>query len=361
MRIALLYNRVGETAGEDDRDILVQAEAVSDALRALHHETVRVEFTLDLPEVKKKLHQGRPRLVFNLADSLQGEGEFIHFAPAMLEHLRLPYTGCPADSVYLTSNKLIAKKLMRLARIPTPDWVDPARGGSRGQDPGGRRFGAGVQETPAPGARGAGAAGRGISPPCTIVLKSIWEHASAGLDAGSVHEVGSTGEVAELIRQAGNDFFAERYIDGREFNISLLSCGGSVQLLEPAEMLFIDFPEHTPKILGYDAKWKERSEEYARTQRSFGHTPSDAPLLDRMREIALECWSLFNLNGYARVDFRVDGQGNPFVLEINANPCISPDSGFTAAAGRSGMTYTDMIGRIVENGAGYSRKTAGTK
>jgi D-alanine-D-alanine ligase len=58
------------------------------------------------------------------------------------------------------------------------------------------------------------------------------------------------------------------------------------------------------------------------------------------------------LNGYARVDFRVDREGRPFVLEINANPCIAPDSGFIAAAVKSGMSFPDVVGRIVESPVG---------
>ena len=73
----------------------------------------------------------------------------------------------------------------------------------------------------------------------------------------------------------------------------------------------------------------------------------DLELLDQLRDIALRCWDVFGLAGYARVDFRVDRGGNPYILEINANPCLSPDAGFAAAVARAGMGFDQAVARIV--------------
>jgi D-alanine-D-alanine ligase len=83
--------------------------------------------------------------------------------------------------------------------------------------------------------------------------------------------------------------------------------------------------------------------------RSFEFESRDHSLLENLKNIALQCWHVFNLKGYARVDFRVDEKGNIYVLEINANPCISPDSGFVAAATQAGMNHMDLIKRIIED------------
>jgi len=74
-------------------------------------------------------------------------------------------------------------------------------------------------------------------------------------------------------------------------------------------------------------------------------------MLSHMKELALHCWNVFHLTGYARVDFRVDPSGKPWVLEINANPCLSPDGGFAAAARHSGLSYREVIRRLVEEDA----------
>ncbi len=66
-----------------------------------------------------------------------------------------------------------------------------------------------------------------------------------------------------------------------------------------------------------------------------------------MAEISLQCWKIFDMNGYVRVDFRVDDQNRPWVLEVNANPCLSPDAGFVAACQQGGVNYTEMVKRII--------------
>jgi len=96
------------------------------------------------------------------------------------------------------------------------------------------------------------------------------------------------------------------------------------------------------RIVGYRAKWDPAAFEYAHTPRTFEFPPTDAPLIDRLREIALRCWKIFGLTGYARVDFRIGPDLRPYVLEINDNPCISPDAGFAASVERAGITPMQM-------------------
>jgi D-alanine-D-alanine ligase len=181
-------------------------------------------------------------------------------------------------------------------------------------------------------------------------VKSVWEHASIGLSGSSVaSDRQSLAE--ELQRRAGRgrDLFVEAYVEGREFNLALLEGpGGQPQVLPPAEIEFHSFPETKPRIVGYAAKWESGSAEFAQTPRRFDFPDPDRDLLERLRELALRCWQLCDLRGYARVDFRVDLAGRPWVLEVNANPCLSPDAGFLAAAERAGLSPTEVIRRIVE-------------
>jgi D-alanine-D-alanine ligase len=76
-------------------------------------------------------------------------------------------------------------------------------------------------------------------------------------------------------------------------------------------------------------------------QEPFHSGPEDTILISELKRLAIECWKVFGLRGYARVDFRVDTQGRPWILEINANPCLSPDAGFAAAAAYAGISYPD--------------------
>jgi D-alanine-D-alanine ligase len=152
--------------------------------------------------------------------------------------------------------------------------------------------------------------------------------------------------MAESTRRYGGEWFAEEYIDGREFNISVLECDGQTLLLPMAEMTFVDYPQDKPRIVGYAAKWDENAPEYHASRREFPDLSADI-LHSAITKAVLQCWNAFGLRGYARVDFRVDATGKPWVLEINANPSIAMDAGFTAAALQGGMSYNQFIEHIV--------------
>ena len=332
MIVAVLHDRVPPDASRDELDTLVQVDAVSRALSRLGCDTRPLEFTYDIEGFIEALRALKPEFVFNLVETLRGRGGFIGLAPLVLDHLKVPYTGCPAHSLFATSDKLFAKKVMKAAGIPTPPWVSLAE--------------------PLVGAEQIGS---------RFIIKSVHEHASIGMD-GDASAVADGPEGLKGILEKKNErgegsFFAERYVEGREFNVALLSGRRTgdgrrtqnPQTLAVSEMVFIGFPENKLKILDYRAKWEEGSREYETTVRNYDFPASDAPLLAELGKIALRCWDTFGLNGYARVDFRVDEAGRPFVLEINANPCIAPDSGFVAAAAVSKLGYEELIGRIVQN------------
>ena len=325
MRIAILHNAlVGESL--DERDVLDQRDAVAQALGELGHESSTVACDLDLSTLDQTLRARRPDLVFNLIEALGGHGRLAPVVPRLLDALRVPYTGCSADAIYLTSHKLMAKELMRADGVPTPRF---ARQGA---------------------AAGLAALAQGDP----VIVKSVWEDASIGLDDASVMATRNGADLesacARLAERLGGECFAERYVDGREFNLSLFDGRAGPEVFPAAEMRFDGFPAGKPRIMGYAAKWDEKSFEYERTQRTFELAPEDGPLVARMVEISLRCHRLFGLGGYARVDFRVRADGTPYVLEVNANPCITPGSGFPSAAERAGVSYRDLIGAIVERG-----------
>ncbi len=322
-KIVILHTDVTVDASEDELDCLKQAETVSAALQKLGYGTILMPFVLDLGKNIEALRQASPYVVFNLVETLAGKGSLIYLAPALLDLLNIPYTGCRTDAVYLTSNKPMAKKMMHDAGIATPAWFT-GEGGS---------FGSTTADT--------------------FIIKPCWEDASVGLDENSVIKINHSSDIINAIhngrQKLGVSCFAEAYIDGREFNIALLASQSGVQLLPPAEMLFLDYPKGKVKMLDYRSKWIEDSFEYDHTRRTLDMAAKDAALIDCLRDIALRCWNIFGLRGYARVDFRVDQQGNPFVLEINANPCLSPDAGFAAALEQASISYHEAIGLLIDD------------
>lgn len=322
-KIVILHTDVPENASVDELDTLRQAEAVAQAMVSLGYEPVLLPFSMDLNIVISKLRALQPQIVFNLVESLAGRGSMIYFATALLDYLRLPYTGCRTDALFLTSNKPLAKKLLHAEGIATPSWIaaDGTAVGSATAD--------------------------------TYLIKASWEDASVGLNDESIVVFSGREKMISDLHdrqiKIGCDCFAEAYIDGREFNIALLATGQEVRILPASEILFIDYPPDKLKVLDYRAKWVEDSFEYENTRRSLDLKPQDANLVSRLQDIALKCWHVFGLRGYARVDFRVDLQDNPFVLEINANPCLSPDAGFAAALERASIKYSAAIDHILQD------------
>jgi len=189
------------------------------------------------------------------------------------------------------------------------------------------------------------------------IIKSLWEHASVGLDENSIVNVDSPSSLAaEMVKRSpllGNNCFAEEFIPGREFNLSLLAGEKGPVVLPPAEICFVGFDPAKPQIVDYRAKWEENSFEFNNTPRRFAFSADDDTLVAELRQLALRCWDLFGLKGYARVDFRVDEANRPWILEVNANPCLSPDAGFAAALSRAAISFREAVHAILAD-TGYS-------
>jgi len=322
-RVIIFHSEVPPGAPPDEQDVLQQAAFVSEELQNSGYDTVMFPFVFSIPENIFRINEIKPAFIFNLVESIQGSGSLIHFAPAVFEHLKIPFTGCSAEATYVTSNKIIAKKLFCFHDIPTPGWIDTGNIDTIEINPGEQ-----------------------------FLIKSLMEHASAGMDEKKVKLLSAKEEIKEILQrnlQNGTPVFAEQYIAGREFNISMLGGAIEPQILPLAEILFTGFPENKLKIVGYRSKWDESSFEFHHTVRSFDTLPENDPLYHRLHKICRLCWKAFHLKGYARVDFRVDEQGNPYVLEINTNPCIAPDGGFIAATQKAGIDFKHVLSRIVSD------------
>ena len=154
MRILILHSDVTADAPPDDQDTLLQATAVEKTLRDTGHEVARCVFEPDPPLLESALARECPDLVFNLVETVWGTGVYANLAPAMLTRLGVPFTGCGAAALAVCSDKLVAKRLMAGAGLPTPEWSEP------------------------PGWRGIGGE--------RWIVKSVSEDASLGLDDGAV-------------------------------------------------------------------------------------------------------------------------------------------------------------------------------
>jgi D-alanine-D-alanine ligase len=315
-RVLLLINSLSDHPQGDELDVLTQAEAVESSLGELGYMYERAYCDLNLERTVSVVSSISPDLVFNLVETLGGKGVLIHLIPSVLESLGMPFTGSGSYALMVTTDKIRTKKILREHRIPTPDWR--VQGNPEPPDPG-RKY----------------------------LIKPVWEDGSSGITDASVVDGKSFNYKEFTLGPGTGDYFLEEFIDGREFNITMLAGPHGPEVMPVAEMLYKDYPAHKPKILNYASKWEPGSFEYGKTVRSFAIAQEDRELVREMSRISLQCWDLFGIRGYARVDFRVDQLNRPYVLEVNTNPCISPDAGFVAACAEGGVTYTHMIRRIL--------------
>ena len=316
MHILIVSDKLSKNPTKDELDTALEVKQVGKALKALGHEVSPLSFSLNLEMVKRRLLASHPDLIFNLVETLEG-CRLLHLAPALFETMGLRYTGGNSHALMSSSDKLFAKRLMHKEGLPTPPWIEASDLSSL----------TGFLGHP-------------------LIIKPVAEEASVGITDASVQTFHDESSLKEAL--AGGALFAETFIQGREFSVSLLTVEGEMIVFDPAEMLFIDYPSDKPAIVGYEAKWEESSFEYIHTQRTFSFSQEDEPLLKTLQELSRKAFLLFGGKGYARVDFRLDEWGDPFILEVNINPCIAQDSGFVAAAQRASLTYEQVIAMIIK-------------
>lgn len=316
-KVIILHNAVTGNSKPDEADVLQQVELVRQALADMDFRPEAYPLSNDLFHDLAIMQKSDPLFVFNLVESVFNKGELLYIGPALLKAMNLPYCGVPVEALFLTTNKVLTKKILAHNRIPTPAYFTTSD----------------IHELKS----------------CTrYLLKPVSEDGSVGLDEEAVFTLQNIALLNRIRGLPPSQFFIEEYIEGREFNISVLGGKGRPTVLPPAEMIFHHYPEGKPRIMGYKSKWDESSEEYKNTSRAFDTLSPDSALFRELVRLTETCWDCFELKGFARVDFRVDQDGSPWVIEINGNPCISPDSGFIAAAHHAGYSDRDVVSRIIE-------------
>ena len=312
----IIYNEPGADALADELDVLDQVEHIENHLKELGIDVKRKGITAGFMTEISLLADEKPDFIFNLVESINNKGELNYFIPAMLNMYSIPYSGNPVEAMFVTTSKTLAGKTMRNAGIRNAVSFFPSQADK-------------------------------LQPGKRYILKPIWEDGSLGITADSVFIFDkNTGE--RLSKLDDTHWFIEEFIDGREFNISVLAGKDGPQVMPFAEIVFVDYDDR-PRIIDFKAKWEEDSFEYENTIREFPGDKLSLKLQKELRETALACWHLFGLKGYARVDVRIDSEENVYVIETNANPCISPNGGYVAATRQAGLTFTEVVQRIIND------------
>jgi len=312
----IIYNEPATDALPDELDVIDQVNFIETTLKKIGISTQRRGLTENFFSEVAMIAKEDFDFIFNLAEAVGQRAEILYFIPALLNMHHIPYTGCPVEAAFLSGSKVLARQIMKAHGIPVA-------GGHK------------ISEA------------AGMVPGRKYILKPVWEDGSLGITEESVFIF--DGSVPGILKgKDDSHWFIEEFIEGREFNVSVISGPDGPVMLPPAEMVFNNYPDDIPRIVSYKAKWEEDTFQYHSSRRSFPDNLS-ITLLNNLKETVMACWDTFGLRGYARVDMRVDANDEVYVLEINANPCISPDGGFIAAALHAGKTPEEIICDIIHD------------
>lgn len=301
--VVILHNHIPQNAPEDVLDILTQAKWIGQILAEKGWEVSLLPFSLQALE-----GLDASSVIFNLLDSAPNEESLSYLGAGILEHLGLRYTGCSLPTLLVTGDKQLTKALLLKSGLPTPKPYDPK------------------------------------DPQALYLIKATNQDASLGLDESCLVRGEDVERVlADKQEKLGFTLFAEQYIDGREFTVCLYGKREHPTILPPYEWVFCEYGQRA-KIITYDAKWTEKTYGYEHIKAKYTHDEQDAPLLAELVRLSRECFKLFNLTGYARVDFRIDAENRPYILEINANPSFY---GFYHLSKEWNLNFGDMVESLV--------------
>ena len=296
---------------------------VRKGLRALGHEVVMVGLSDELAPLRTAIEELKPHVVFNLLEEFDGEAIFDAHVVGYLELQRTPYTGCNPRGLLLARDKALSKKVLAYHRIRVPRFrVFPRyRKIKRPQQ----------LEFP-------------------LIVKSLIEEGSYGIaQASVVHNDKALEERVSFIHEKIlTDAVVEQYIDGREFYVSVLG-NHRLQVLPTWEIFLDQLPDDAAKIATRKVKWdlEYQQKHGVRIGRAKG-LPEE--MERRFARLSRRICRRLGTDGAVRIDFRLDESGALYFLEANPNPDIGEFEEFAGAAKAAGMSYPELLQKIVNLG-----------
>ena len=321
MKIALLFDGASALAKSPDLLILGTVEAIEHSLAAEGNQVVRIPVLMDGRWIER-VRRGKFDLALNICEGIDGVATFEPPVIGVLELFGIPYTGSSSYTTSLCLRKHVVNAVLERAGLPIPRWTTVRRGGSL------------------------------TSVGFPSICKPAAEDASLGVEQRSVVRTmrALTARVDAMLER-WDEVLVQRYVDGREINVAIL--GDTV--LPISEIDFGAMPRGMWRIVTYQSKWMAGSEEDVG---SSPRCPADLPpkLAAEVRRVALAAWKLVGGHGYGRVDMRIDSAGQPWILEVNANPDIAPDAGLPRMAAIAGIEYPALVRTLCELGLQRDRE-----
>jgi len=298
------------------------------ALGELGYTTEHLAIFDNLDLLRQKLETFAPDVIFNLADQFKNNRGFDQNIVSLLEMQGVPFTGCGATGLVLSKHKGTSKKILGYHHIHVPNFVVIPRG---------QRI------------------ARLKRPKFPLLVKPVKEEASYGISQASfvTSDEQFRERVAFIHEKHDADVIAEEYIEGREFYVSVM---GTLKLtvFPIRELVFGQVPPNEPKIATYRAKWDEEYRKRWGLQNQFPEGLEPA-LVARIEETCKRIYRLLTIEGYARIDLRLTAANEIYFIEANPNPILAADEDFAQAAGKAGLTYPQLIDRIIRQGMKTAR------
>jgi D-alanine-D-alanine ligase len=296
---------------------------VLNALAELGHQTEYLVIFDDLDLIQQKIQKFQPDVIFNLADQFKNNRSFDQNIVSFLATHETPFTGCGSSGLTLCKHKAISKKILGYHRVHTPEFVSIARG---------KRI----------------ARPKRLNFP--IVVKPLKEEASLGISQASFVETDDQfKERVQFIHESwNNDVIAEEYIEGRELYVSLLG-NHRLEVYPIRELVFREVPPDEPKLATYKAKWDEEYRKRWGLDNQFAEN-LDPAVIANIQNICKRIYHLLTIDGYARLDLRLTKDNKVYFIEANPNPILAADEDFALSALKTGLTYPQLIDRILRLG-----------
>jgi D-alanine-D-alanine ligase len=292
-------------------------------LQKLGHDARPLGVQDEFLPIRDAVEEFKPDIVFNLLEEFHRNVLFDQNVVSLLELLRVPYTGCNPRGLILARSKSLSKKLLAYHRIPIPDFIVIPRG-QRVRRPRKLEF--------------------------PLFVKSLMEHASYGISQASLVEDDEklAERVAFVHENIGTDAIAERFIKGREIYVGVLG-NDRLIALPPLELVMENKPANAELIA--TAKVKHDLAYQAKRGVTLAAAQELEPdVAERIARFAKRIYRTLELDGYARIDFRLSADNIPYFLDANPNPDISDGEELASAAALVGMSYGDLISRILSLG-----------
>lgn len=333
-KILILHNRLDSSlnqigCSESDAGVLEEVEAVAAALKKLrlHY---RIQSIGSVKEMIEVLSRAPETIIFNLVEVLEGSAMKAGLVPSLCRAFEKACTGCNTRSLTLTTDKWQSKVVLAAAGLPVP-----------------RAFLVKPGQRARPNFNG------------PYIVKPVAADGSEGIDDAAIVKTQGAA-LNKAVRRVHTQFkqtaIVEQFVDGREFNITVLSKNGKTAVMPVAEIDFAAFPSDKPRIIGYEAKWIEGSFEFNNTPRVVPAKISKT-LAKQLTLFAARAAAAVGCTDYCRVDFRVDKKNRPFILEVNANPDLCPQDGVAAAVHAAGIQYHQFVKIALDNALARMKKS----